>query len=127
MPEPPMMPSTDLVIRHQPFRRHCERSEAISATETEQAGEIASARCARLAMTHDYKRRAPFRGPCQHLACRTSLVLARVLVGEPATTSPGHALVHARPHLLLGEVEQDGEHQQQYHHLHAEALPRLEV
>src|SRR5262249_29114711 len=34
---------------------------------------------------------------------------------------------HLVPHLLFGEVEQAGEHDQENEHLHADALPRLEV
>src|SRR6476646_1456574 len=31
------------------------------------------------------------------------------------------------PHLLLGEIEKRGEHDQEYEHLHAGTLPGLEV
>src|SRR5262249_12759448 len=69
MPEPPMMPSTDLVMRAPPLVL-----SSLQATRTNLAfvsklpAEIASSRFARLAMTTSVKRRAPFRGPCQHPA-----------------------------------------------------------
>src|SRR5438067_12666173 len=42
-------------------------------------------------------------------------------------TQRNYALMHLGPHLLLGEVHQAGEDDQEDHHLEADALARLEV
>ena len=80
MPEPPMMPSTDLVM-----------SPRFTVRRTKRKGRQIGA----------LRRQAQF---CSDRAQCT-----------------------VRPHLLLGEVQQPGEHDQEDHHLEADALARVEV
>src|ERR1051326_1482055 len=111
MPEPPMTPSTDLVMRPPCWptiasseRRVANGERKISCSPT--AG-FYSLFATRHSLTHTNE------GPRFGALC------------QPA--SPDRDSVHRRPHLLLGEVEQAGEHDQEDHHLEAEALARLEV
>src|SRR5258708_417686 len=109
MPEPPMMPSTDLVICSHLTSLRAERSKAISLRLwMRERLRLLRRAFALLAMTDNIANEGPRTGPfVNHLRRRRS--------------------VHGGPHLLLGEVEQAREHDQEDHDLQAEALARLEM
>src|SRR5215472_16001728 len=67
MPEPPMMPSTDLVMRSPPLvLSSLQATRSNLAFVSKLLAEIASSLFERIPMTTSVKRSAPFRGPCQH-------------------------------------------------------------
>src|SRR6266487_5046478 len=103
MPEPPMTPSTALVMAI-PVGADSTGSQRCDRPVTERRVYFA-------ALVPDRPRA---RSPARIFARRTRLKLLRVQF-------------HVVPHLLLGEVEQPRKHDQENEHLHADALPGLEV
>src|SRR6516165_8920484 len=102
MPEPPMMPSMALVMTI-PVGADVSGSRRRDRPTT---GRVCFA-----ALVSDRPRA---RSPARIFARRTRLKLLRMQF-------------HVVPHLLLGEVEQPRKHDQENEHLHADALPGLEV
>src|SRR5262245_14315355 len=103
MPEPPMMPSTALVMAI-PVTADWTESQRCDRPVTERRIYFA-------ALVSDRPRA---RSPARIFARRSRFKLLRMQF-------------HVVPHLLLGEVEQPRKHDQENEHLHADALPGLEV
>src|SRR5262245_34646875 len=103
MPEPPMTPSTALVMRS---------PVGADSTQSQRCDwPVAERRVYFAALVSDRPRA---RSPAPIFARRTRLELLRIQF-------------HVVPHLLLGEVEQPRKHDQENEHLHADALSGLEV
>src|SRR5262245_51492463 len=103
MPEPPMTPSTALVMTI-PVSADSSESQWCDRPVTERRVYFA-------ALLSDRPRA---RSPARVFARRSRLELLRMQF-------------HVVPHLLLGEVEQPRKHDQENEHLHADALPSFEV
>src|SRR5262244_464890 len=103
MPEPPMTPSTALVMTIP--------VDADSTGSQRRDRPMAERRVYFAALVSDRPRA---RSPARILARRTRLELLRMQF-------------HVVPHLLLGEVKEPRQHDQENEHLYADALPGLEV
>src|SRR5262245_37352347 len=102
-PDPPMMPSTALVMAI-PVTADSTESQRCDRPVTERRVYFA-------ALVSDRPRA---RSPARIFARRSRLELLRMQF-------------HVVPHLLFGEVEQPSKHDQENEHLHAYALPGLEL
>src|SRR5258705_2411803 len=104
MPDPPMMPRTDLVI-------------APLCPSVSRRGSTGHAGMTIL------NERAPSRGPLSIIcAARSERRRPRILAARDLAR-----FLDLVPHLLLGEVEQAREYDQEDQHLEADALARLQV
>src|SRR6516225_11964457 len=103
MPEPPMTPSTALVMSV---------PVGADASGSRRRDRPTPRRRVRFAALVSERPRA--RSRARIFARRTRLELLRVQF-------------HRVPHLLFGEVEEPGKHDQENEHLHADALPGFEM
>src|ERR1051325_6224545 len=103
MPEPPIMPSTDLVIATSLWSARCAASATRAAKQGAGHPDKPAAQCF---VAPSQKRKAPRGAQRRWTWCRS---------------------MHRRPHLLLRKVQEAGENDQEDHDLEADALTLHEM